>query len=191
MFDADSQVSLSLRLSASSSPVICLLYSWPFSHSLGKDERVCCEQQPLQNSGADQHQGQHPLLHSHLCCVQRSILDQYSLDNLTSAFNSVCPYLCFVSWLLIKWAPQDLTCRGRTQWWLGLQTQALVSLAIDPLSPHLSLPVISVSPLVMVLLSISNKKTCLEVGHGIGTASWNSPVKMAVKDNGMVLSIRI
>lgn len=37
--------------------------------------------------------------------VERSILDRYSLDNLTSAFNSVCPYLCFVSWLLIKWRP--------------------------------------------------------------------------------------
>lgn len=137
---------------------------------------VCCihgrfRTAPL--AGADQHQGQQPLLRSHLWCVQRSILDQYSLDNLTSAFNSVCPYLCFVSWLLIKWTPQDLTCRGRTQWWLGLQTQALVSLAIDPLSPHLSLPVISVSPPVMVLLSISNKKTSL-----FGGWAWNRHRKL-------------
>lgn len=191
MSDADSWLRSPFKLPASSSPIICLFYSWLVSNSLGRESMLWAAAS-AKHSGADQHQGQHPPLHSHLWCVERSILDRYSLDNLTSAFNSVCPYLCFVSWLLIKWTPQDLTCRGRTQWRLGLQTQALVSLAIDPLSPHLSLPVISVSPPVMVLLSISNKKPlCLEVGHGIGTASWNSPVKMAVKDNGMVLSIRI
>lgn len=30
-------------------------------------------------------------------CVCKSMWNQYSLDNLTSAFNSMCPYLCFVS----------------------------------------------------------------------------------------------
>lgn len=37
--------------------------------------------------------------------VRRSMVDQYSTDNLTSAFNSTCPHLCVVSWLLIKRIP--------------------------------------------------------------------------------------
>lgn len=51
-----------------------------------------------------QHRGQRPCSPSHPGWAQGgSIPDQYSLDNLTSAFSSVCPNLCFVSWLLIKW----------------------------------------------------------------------------------------
>lgn len=163
MFDADSQVCSPFKLFASSSPSSvwcirgCFHTAWAKMREYTVSSSLCKTYWCRSASGT-----------APLWCVQRSILDQYSLDNLTSAFNSVCPYLCFVSWLLIKRTPQDLTCRGRTQWWLGLQTQALVSLAIDPLSPHLSLPLISVSPPVMVLLSISNKKTSL-----FGGWAWN------------------
>lgn len=37
--------------------------------------------------------------------VGRSMVDRYPPDNLTSTFNSTCPHLCFVSWLLIRRMP--------------------------------------------------------------------------------------
>lgn len=85
-----------------------------------------------------------------------SIQDQYSLDNLTSAFNSMCPDLCFVSWLLIKWMPpgHDFKWKDSTETWT-IWSQVLVSMATALLSPHFSLPVISVSPLVNLSPSIT------------------------------------
>lgn len=120
-----------------------------------KDETVHCEQQP---SRTDQHQGQRPPPHSHLRWVWK---DQYWINTLWiiwQVLSTLCAPTCALYldyWL--SGCPQDLTCGGRTPWSLGLQTQALVSLAIDLLSPHLSLPVISVSPLVKVSPRISNK----------------------------------
>lgn len=78
--------------------------------------------------------------------------DQYWINTLWiiwQVFSTLCAPTCALYldyWL--SGCPQELTCSGGIQWHLGLWTQALVSLAIALLSPHLSLHMISVCPLV-------------------------------------------
>ena len=114
MFDIDSLLHSTFKLSVSSSPKSVSSLSRQFA-CLGKDETVCCELQPEQDH-ATQHQGQRPLPHS----------DQYWINILWiiwQVLSTLCAPTCAL--YLDYWLsgfPQDLTCSWRIQQRLGPQT---------------------------------------------------------------------
>lgn len=141
MFDTHSLLHSSLKLSVSSS--LCHL-SFPFSHSfaVSGNRQDSMSRAPgwTRRSIAVQHHRQRP--HPSGVSVVESILDQYSQDKLTSAFNSMRPNLRFVSWLLIKWMPPgpDLQWKDYRLKHLQLPYYLLIPHSVISVSPSVKFP---------------------------------------------------